>query len=101
MCKVWECNNACCPNYAGNGILLGVTEIEWDVFGQHECRRCGAFVRESAGIKAPWSRPLASTALGAMLGVWAGWGLAGGLTGALLGSAAGLLLCLLIELRGS
>lgn len=97
MCKLWECNNTCCPNYVGNGILLGITEIEWDLFGQHGCRGCGAFVRERSATEAPWSRPLAWTALGAMLGAWAG----GTLTGSILGSAAGLLLCLLTELRGA
>ena len=96
VCKFWECRNAYCPNYVGNGILLGVTEIEWDVFGKHGCRRCGAFVHEGSSEQAPWVTPLVSTALGATLSLWAGWGL----TGTLLGAAGGLLLCLLADLRG-
>lgn len=97
MCKFWECHNAYCPNYAGHGVLLGILEIEWDVFGQHSCRRCGAFVRESRAAEAPWARAVAWTALGVILSLWAGWDF----VGVILGAAAGLLLCLLAELRGS
>ncbi len=97
VCKLWECHNAYCPNYAGNGVQLGITEIEWDVFGQHACRRCGAFVREFRTPEHRAGNALCWIALGVLLAVWEG----GGLTGALLGGAAGVLLCLLIELGSS
>lgn len=94
MCKFWECRNAHCLNYGGNGIRLGPEEIEQDPFRRHACKRCGTIVRESTGMETPLSKTLAWTALGVMLGVWAEWGP----TGILLGAAAGLLLCLLTEL---
>jgi len=95
MCKLWECRNVYCPNYVGNGVRLGITEIELDPLGFHGCRRCGVLVREMGSLDSPLSKTLTSVALGALIGGWASWSL----MGTSMGGVAGLLLCLLVGLR--
>jgi hypothetical protein len=87
MCKFWECKNASCPNYARNGIRLGITEIEPSPLGQHCCVRCGSFVREGREFE---SRTLGNLLWIAMIALL-GW-LAIGPSGLIVGAATGLVI---------
>lgn len=93
MCKLWECHNTYCPNYAGNGIRLGIAEIERDPLGQHGCKRCGTLVRERRESGQVIGKSLVMIAFGGLLGAWA----TGSLTGAFVGAGAGAVVVILAE----
>lgn len=85
----YECLNPRCPQYAGNGVRLGINDVRVDAQRRLHCGVCQSFVRAAAPREDDGNgKRVAGTTGGALLG-WAVGGPAGALVGGFLGFLLG------------